>query len=53
MENINGHLDLDAEINLKRTWCESVDWRHVTQDGNQSRAVVNVVMNFRKRWGIY
>jgi hypothetical protein len=42
LENINGRLDVDAEMNLKGTGCESVDWRHVTQNGNLSRDIVDV-----------
>jgi hypothetical protein len=33
--------------NVMETWCEDVDWIHLSLDGDQCRAVVNTVMNLR------
>jgi hypothetical protein len=34
-------------IDLGEIWWEGVDWMHVTQDRDQWRALVNMIMNLR------
>jgi hypothetical protein len=42
----------NIQIDLKETGCDSVDWTHLVQDGDQWQVLVNtVVMNLQVPWG--
>jgi hypothetical protein len=37
----------NIEKNLEEVGCESVDWIHLAQDGDQRQALVNTVINLQ------
>jgi hypothetical protein len=37
----------NIRIGLRKIGCEGVDWMHLTQDRDQRRALVNMVMDLR------
>jgi hypothetical protein len=37
----------NIKVDLRKTGWEGEDWMHLAQDRNQSRAVVNTLMNLR------
>jgi hypothetical protein len=39
--------EYNIRMDFKETRLESVDWTHLVQDRDQSRALVNTVMNLR------
>jgi hypothetical protein len=46
-EDLRGGGKINSRLDLREAVWETVDWIHLTQDRDQWRAVVNMVLNFQ------